>query len=127
MNLSAAISLYAGGIGSGCQGPNCGRHFHGTTPEDGMKIWKQGFKKGGYTSKQKSWGHAYGDAISQDRKADGYAVVEMEAPNSEMFKADPEHSDDDEAFYTTQDIPKENIRSIEVYRGGKMIQRGVRK
>lgn len=38
MNLQAATVLYAGGPGSGCSGPNCGRPKVGTTPDHTGKI-----------------------------------------------------------------------------------------
>ena len=51
MNLAATLSMYAGGPGSGCQGPNCGRprtvtFYHGTTGQALRGILKNGLIPG---------------------------------------------------------------------------------
>jgi hypothetical protein len=53
MNLESTLEVYGGGPGSGCQGPNCGRHkgsgdvvYHVTHTKNVNKIKKEGLKVG---------------------------------------------------------------------------------
>lgn len=58
MNLAATIELYAGGLGSGCRGSNCGRGkllYHGTDKANLSSIKKLGLIP------QKSLGHYTGE------------------------------------------------------------------
>lgn len=56
MNLAATISIYSGGPGSGCTGPNCGRR---KLDEQKEKAHKEGLswakKKLAELSKKKGW------------------------------------------------------------------------
>lgn len=137
MNLE--MTLWFGGMGSGCQGPNCGRKpefnkysgpnvfFHGTTIEKVDSIRKRGLRIGqrknfykGSKSKaiflttNRDQARYFGHKVaSAKRGSKGYAIVKLEIPEELHKGFDPDGRVND-SWKARQDIPKKFVKDIEV-------------
>jgi hypothetical protein len=93
MNLESTISIYSGGPGSGCTGPNCGRRpsqlLHGTTLTNAVKIAKRGFKPNeeGYVHFTPLHDIAESYGAMHDK---AYAVVYFNVPKDMSLEKDPD-------------------------------------
>jgi hypothetical protein len=92
MNLADTISLYAGGPGSGCRGPNCGRKKVDPVGNKGtVKLIKEGAS-----------GHV--KMFEVERDADGAQMIAVQIPNSVTGKPEnqlfmPKDKDQAERYY----------------------------
>lgn len=129
MNLLASISLYAGGQGSGCQGPNCGRPkvvmYHGTSRSLLDKIKNRGIvpqKTTYHTGPSQKLGRTYlttDPKVARDyaygRKASGGgAVLKVQVPR-EVFDRMEKDKDEKKSFSYKGSIPAEwiTVHSVE--------------
>jgi len=88
-------AMQAGGVGSGCQGPNCGRPryrqlFHGTSLSNALDIVKNGFK-----ANEEGYVHFFGDdpgvADSYGMMHDeAYAILYFNRPKDMELEKDPD-------------------------------------
>lgn len=92
MNLASTIFLLAGGMGSGCRGPNCGRKvlYHGTTLEKANEILKHGFKvkKSGSAHQ----GLTYGQKPSAVYFAESEHIAHSYGASAQYLKENPDGS-----------------------------------
>jgi len=123
MNLATTIELYAGGEGSGCQGPNCGRPktripvqlFHGTTLTNALSIVEHGFKANEegyvYFMGNGEAAEAYGSMHDQP-----YAILYFNTPKDMPLEkdTDPEVLTGPSSFQHKGDFKPKDI-SVEVY------------
>lgn len=139
MILALAISLYAGGPGSGCNPVvgKCGRTqvlFHGTTVENAKRILNSGIKVGA-GKKQFDYKMGLGNKVqgqynyfstkhegakdwaTSHSRFDGptkYAVVRVEVPHTMKMKDDPMSGGDKR---TKETVPSSMITHVALYYG----------
>lgn len=135
MNLAATIIL-AGGPGSGCQGPNCGRpaiefpgkkniFYHGTSARNAARIRKQGLQvgqSGNYKWKTSKYVSLTTDYLQADhfgakaaRKSNdpqGWVVFKLQIPEKmhSNFEKDGRVND---SWKSKESIPATHIKSME--------------
>lgn len=127
MNLASTLTLLAGGSGSGCRGPNCGRPktiYHGTTAENVRGILKSGLKPGwaknyddvpplksprvfALTDKEEALRHRY----SSYEKHWDLAVVHIDT-DKHKFRKWPGA----EGLYTSDKTVRSGIARVEIYK-----------
>lgn len=133
MNMASTVVIYGGGPGSGCQGPNCGRHvvlYHGTAAENVDSIRNEGLKEHNpyaQTGHDKTvsltsdvnTAHKYGYVSSP---TDKYAVISFSIPQDfadRYLKNDPLEP---KSWLAHHDIPKDFITGVKNYTGDNFKQ-----
>lgn len=124
MRLASTLELQAGGPGSGCSGPNCGRPevYHGTLGKLAGNIFKNGLKPGGaklgsarvvWATKDLEEALGYGISRVQDsKKPDQIALIVVDPKKAGFTQA---YKDMNMQYVVSKGVVPESIKRIEIY------------